>query len=69
MQFEGKEISEELIRKAQECNSAEELGQLAKENGIEMTAEEAEAFIEETEDVELDAEALAEVRGGLMLVK
>ncbi len=34
MQFEGKDISEELIRKAQECNSAEELVQLAKENGI-----------------------------------
>ena len=64
MKYEGKEISEELIRKAQECNSAEELVQLAKENGIEMTAEEAEAYLEETEDVELDAEALAAVTGG-----
>lgn len=64
MNYEGKEISEELIRKAQECNSAEELVQLAKENGIEMTAEEAEAYLEETEDVELDAEALAAVTGG-----
>ncbi len=64
MNYEGKEISEELIRKAQECNSAEELVQLAKENGIEMTAEEAEAFLEETEDVELDAEALDAITGG-----
>ena len=64
MQFEGKEISEELIRKAQECNSAGELMQLADENGIEITAEEAEAFLDETADIELDAEALAEVTGG-----
>lgn len=64
MTYEGKEISEELIRKAQECKSPEELVQLAKENGIEITAEEAEAFLEETEDVELDAEALDEAAGG-----
>lgn len=64
MQFEGKEISEELIREAQECKSNEELVQLAKENGIEITAEEAEAFLEETVDVELDAEDLDEVTGG-----
>lgn len=64
MQFEGKEISEELIRKAQECESSEELVKLAKENGMEITPEEAEAFLEETVDIELDAEALGKVSGG-----
>ena len=37
---------------------------LAKTGGIELTKEEAEAYLAELEDVELDAAALKNVAGG-----
>ena len=58
MQYKGKEITEEIFKKAQQCESAQELLKLAKENGIEMTAEEAEAFLDENADIELDEDTM-----------
>ena len=43
----------------------EELIELAKSEGIELTKEEAEAYMAEMEDVELDSDALKQVAGGL----
>ena len=43
MESNGKEISSELMDKAAKCRTAEELLALAKENGIELTPEQAEA--------------------------
>ena len=48
--FNGKEISRELIAKGMMCETPEDLVKLAKENDIEMTKEEAEAFLAEMED-------------------
>ena len=47
------------------CESVEELIELAKSEGIELTKEEAEAYMAEMEDVELDSDALKQVAGGL----
>ena len=37
---------------------------LAAKEGIKLTSEEAEAFLSEAQDVELDAEVLQKVAGG-----
>ncbi len=58
------EISRELLAKAQACETAGELMKLAKENGMELTKEEAEAYMAEFSSVELDDEMLKKVAGG-----
>ena len=45
--------------------TADELIALAKTGGYELTKEEAEAYMAEMEDVELDSDALKQVAGGL----
>ena len=42
----------------------EELVTLAKENGVELTAKEAEAYLSEFEDVDLDSAQMKKVAGG-----
>ena len=44
---------------------AKELMALAKSEGIELTKEEAEAYMAEMEDYELDEDTLKNVAGGL----
>ena len=58
------ELSKELIAKAMQCETPEELIELAKEEDIELTQEEAEAYLAELEDVEIDSEELRQVAGG-----
>ena len=58
------EISPEFLAKAMQCETAGEMIELAKANGIELTKEEAEAYLEELTDVELDEKMLAKVAGG-----
>ncbi len=58
-------MTNELITKAKECKSVEELLELAKENNIEMTAEEAEAkFAELNNDGELSDDEIENAAGG-----
>ncbi len=58
-------MTNEQISKAKECKSAEELLSLAKENGIEMTAEEAEAkFAQLNNEGELSDDELSGAAGG-----
>ncbi len=58
-------MTNELILKAKECKSAEELLALAKENGIEMTAEEAaEKFTALNNVGELSDDELENAAGG-----
>ncbi len=64
MQYKGKEISQEMIEKAMQCKDAQELVKAAGENGFDMSLEEAEAFLSENADVELDAATLEKVAGG-----
>jgi len=57
-------FTKEQIEKAMECKTPEELIALAKEEGIELTLEQAKAYLEELQDVELDPETLDKVAGG-----
>ena len=63
------EITKEQIAKAMQCKSAEELIAFAKSEGIDITKEEAEAYMAEMEDVELDSDTLKQVAGGGMCWK
>ena len=58
------ELSAEMIKKAMECKTADELIALAKTGGYDLTKEEAEAYLSELEDIELDSEQLKSVAGG-----
>ncbi len=58
-------MTNELITKAKECKSAEELLALAKENSIEMTVEEAESqFAQFHSEGELSDDELDSAAGG-----
>ena len=65
MSINKNELTKEQIAKAMSCETAEELMELAKTIGVELTKEEAEAYMVEMEDVELDSDALKQVAGGL----
>ena len=64
MPINKNEITKEMIAKAMQCKTADELIALAKTGGIALTKEEAEAFMAELADVELDANTLKHVAGG-----
>jgi len=64
MPINTNELTKEQIQKAMACKTAEELMALAKSEGIELTKEEAEAYMAEMADVELDDAALKNVAGG-----
>ena len=57
-------LKKELIEKAMHCKNAEELMALARSEGITLTKEEAEAYLAEMEDMELNGEILNKVAGG-----
>ena len=59
MSINKNELTKEQIAKAMSCETAEELMELAKTIGVELTKEEAEAYMVEMEDVELDSDAHA----------
>ena len=56
--------TKEMIAKAMQCETADELIALANSEGIELTKEEAEAYLAELEDFELDSDVLQKVAGG-----
>ena len=64
MSINKNELTKELIQKAMACETAEELMATAKAMGYEMTKDEAEAYLTELSDFELDSEALTKVAGG-----
>ena len=64
MPIDMTKITKEMLEKALECETAEELVALAKANGFTLTKEEAEAYLAELENMELDEEALDKVAGG-----
>ena len=65
MSINVNELTKEQIKKAMACETAEELMALAKAEGMELTKEEAEAYMAELADVELDGETLKKVAGGI----
>ena len=58
------EITKEQLEKAMKCESVEELIELAKTEGFDITKEEAKAYFAELADVELDGDVLKGVAGG-----
>ena len=65
MPINKNEITKEMLEKAMQCNTAEDLIALAKTGGYELTKEEAEAYMAEMEDVVLDSDALKQMVAGL----
>ena len=65
MPINKSELTKEQIRKAMQCKTAEELMVLAKADGLELTKEEAETYMAEMTDIELDGESLKNVAGGI----
>ena len=63
--LKGKTISKEQLLKATKCKTTDELIALAKTDGIELTKDEAEAYLAELADVELDDELLQKAAGGV----
>jgi len=66
MPIKPDEITKEMLAKAMQCKTAEELTALAKAEDIKLTREEAEAFLAEMDDFELDDNALKQVAGGAL---
>ena len=64
MPVKKNELTKEMLEKAMQCKNAEELTALAKMGGYELTKEEADAYLAELSDVELDDKTLKKVAGG-----
>ncbi|MBR1886763.1 MAG: hypothetical protein IJ812_10190 [Schwartzia sp.] len=58
------ELTKEQIEKAMACETAEELMAVAKAEGVTLTKEEAEAYLAELADFELDEGSLKQAAGG-----
>lgn len=59
------ELTKEMIMQALNCKNADELIVLAKTGGIELTKEEAESYMTELADFELDENQMQQVAGGV----
>ena len=64
MPINKNELTKEMVAKAMQCKNADELLALAKEGGYEMTKEEAESYMTELSDFELDDKELKRIAGG-----
>ena len=64
MPINKNELTKEMIAKAMECKDADELIALAKTGGYNITKDEADAYLAELADVELDEKTLKAVAGG-----
>ena len=64
MPIDKTKITKEMLEKASQCETAEELITLAKTEGFEITKAEAEAYLAELENVELDTTELDKIAGG-----
>ena len=59
------ELTKEQIEKARNCKTADELIAAAKAEGYELTQDEAEAYLAELADFELDDATLQKAAGGM----
>ena len=62
--IEKRKLTSEMIAAAMQCKTADELMALAKSGGYEITREEAEAYMAELVDYDLDEEKLKAIAGG-----
>ena len=65
MPIKPNELTKEMVMKAMQCKDADELIALAKSGGIELTKEEAETYMAELADFELDGDNLKKIAGGI----
>ncbi len=59
-----KQITKEMLEAAMKCTTAEELIELAKTEDVDLTQEEAESYLSELADSELDEKTLEKIAGG-----
>ena len=64
MPIDKTKITKEMLEKASHCKTADELIALAEAEGFEITKAEAEAYLAELENVELDTTELDKIAGG-----
>ena len=64
MPIDKKKLTKEMMIKAAQCETADELIALARTEGMEITKAEAEAYLAELDNIELDSKALDKVAGG-----
>ena len=67
MPIDKSKLTKEMLEKASMCKTADELIAMAKTQGIEITKDEAEAYLDELDDFELFPEALENVAGGVLM--
>ena len=65
MPIDKTKITKEMLEKAARCETADELIALAKTEGIEITKAEAEAYLDELQNIELKDGELRHVAAGL----
>ena len=65
MPISKKELTKEQIEKAMQCKTADELMALAKSEGVDITKAQAEAYLAELADVELNEKTLKKIAGGI----
>ena len=58
MPIDKTKMTKEMLKRAAMCQTADELIALAKGNGIDITKEEADSYLAELADYELDSKAL-----------
>ena len=64
MPIDMKKITKEMIEKAEQCKTSDDLIALAKASGVTLTKEEAEAYLAELDNIELDSADLDKVAAG-----
>ena len=63
MPIDKSKVTKDMIQKAKQCKTADELVALAKSEGIDITKEEADAYLAELDNIELDNIELDKVAG------
>ncbi len=64
MKIDKKDITKEMVGQAMQCTTVDELMALAKAQGFDLSKAEAEAYMAELADVELDEAQLNKAAGG-----
>lgn len=64
MPIDKSKLTNDMLEKAANCKTADELIALAKKSGIEITKAEAEAYLDELQNVELKDGELKHIAGG-----
>ncbi len=64
MKINGKEVSREMMEKILHCETPENLMKLAKDQGVDLTKEQAEAILAEQDDIPPTNAQMKQAAGG-----